>query len=59
MPVRRKQAKKSRAPVDRVEPADKAALAEKLRLVAEDAKKLDAHIKHLTETLVRSHFRIL
>jgi hypothetical protein len=56
MPVRRKQAKKSRAPV---EPADKTAVEEKLRLVAEDAKRLDARIKHLTETLVRSHFRIL
>lgn len=56
MPVRRKLAKKS---VNSAEPREKAILKEKLKLVAEEAKRLDAHIKDLTETLNRSHFRLL
>jgi hypothetical protein len=50
MPVRRKQAKK------RVE---KPRLQKQLRLVAREAKRLDAHIQDLTKKLTRSHFRVL
>jgi len=59
MPVPRKPGKKSADPVDPVEPAEKAVVEEKLQLVVEEAKRLDAHIQDLTTILVRSHFRVL
>jgi len=50
MPARRKKAEKS---------ADKLQLQKQLRLVTQEAKRLDAHIKDLTRTLTRSNYRIL
>jgi hypothetical protein len=56
MSVRRKPITKS---VERVEPEDKAKVKDKLRLVAKEVKRLDAHIQDLTKLISRSHFRLL
>jgi hypothetical protein len=56
MSVRQKPVKKS---FERVEPEDKAKVKEKLRLVAKEVKRLDAHIQDLTKLIFRSHFRLL
>jgi hypothetical protein len=56
MSVRQKPVTKS---VERVEPEDKAKVKEKLRLVAKEVKRLDAHIQDLTKLISRSHFRLL
>jgi len=56
MAVHRKQGKES---ADPVEPAKKEEVEEKLQLVVEEAKRLDAHIQDLTTILARSHFRVL
>jgi hypothetical protein len=50
MPARRKKAEKR---------VDKAQLQKQLRLVTQEAKRLDAHIKDLTRTLTNGHFRML
>jgi hypothetical protein len=50
MPARRKK------PAKRV---DKAQLQKQLRLVTQEAKKLDADIKDLTRTLTQSNYRVL
>jgi hypothetical protein len=56
MSVRQKPMAKS---VERVEREDKAKMKEKLRLVAKEVKRLDAHIQDLTKLVNRSHFRLL
>jgi uncharacterized protein YlxW (UPF0749 family) len=56
MSVRQKPMTKS---VERVEREDKAKVKEKLRLVAKEVKRLDAHIQDLTKLVNRSHFRLL
>jgi hypothetical protein len=53
MPVRRKQVKKS------VEPVEKARLQKQLRLIAQEVKRLDAHIQELTKTCIRGNYRML
>jgi hypothetical protein len=50
MPVRK------RKPQKRV---DKPQLQKQLRVVTQEAKRLDAHIKDLTRTLHKGNFRIL
>jgi hypothetical protein len=50
MPDRRKQAEK---------PVKKASLKKQLRLLAKEAKRLDANIRDLTRTLERGHYRML
>lgn len=50
MPTRRKKAKKH---------VDKAQFEKQLRLVSQEVKKLDAHIKDLNRTLERGAHRIL
>jgi hypothetical protein len=50
MPIRLKQAKK---------PVKKASFEKQLRLVAQEAKRLDAHIKDLTRTFARGNYRML
>jgi uncharacterized protein YlxW (UPF0749 family) len=56
MSVRQKPVTKS---VARVEREDKAKMKEKLRLVAKEVKRLDAHIQDLSKLVSRSHFRLL
>jgi hypothetical protein len=50
MPARRKKAEKH---------VDKAQFQKKLRLITQEAKKLDAHIKDLNRTLNLGNHRIL
>lgn len=38
---------------------DAGQLQKQLRLVTQEAKRLDAHIKDLTRTLAKGHFRML
>ncbi len=59
MAIHRNQGKKCADPVVPVEPAKKEEVEEKLQLVVDEAKRLDAHIQDLTTILVRSHFRVL
>jgi hypothetical protein len=50
MPARRKKTEKR---------VDKAQFQKQLRLVTQEAKRLDAHIKDLTTTLARGNYRVL
>lgn len=50
MPARKKKAQKH---------VDKIQLQKQLRLVSQEAKKLDANIKDLTRTLTQCNFRVL
>ena len=56
MSVRQKPMTKS---VERVEREDKAKVKEKLRLVAKEVKRLDAHIQDLSRTFARGNYRML
>ena len=50
MPARKKKSQKR---------VDKARLQKQLRLVTQEAKRLDAHIRDLTKTLAAGNFRML
>ena len=50
MPVRKRKPQKH---------VDKAQLQEQLRVVTQEAKRLDAHIKDLTRKLRNASFRVL